>query len=128
MAKTRIRSFLSAAGLLALVACGGQSTDTPTSLDVTTYPANQPFTMTLTMQACSDICAEYDEGSCSVDVDKEKMIIDVDASISWDRKLDAAECPNRCGPPVKVTCDVEALDAGVYTLEANGFTKAITIR
>lgn len=128
MLQMRISTLFSAVALLALTACGGNSTDTPTSLDVTTYPAGQAFTMTLTMQACSDMCAEYDEGSCSTNVKEDEMIIEVDASISWDRIIDDGECPNRCGPPKTVTCQVGALDPGVYTVVANGFERNITIQ
>lgn len=128
MLQTRFSSLLSAVALLAVAACGGNSTDTPTSLDVTTYPAGTAFTMSLTMQACSDMCAEYDEGSCSTDVDKDEMVIDVSASISWDRIIDESECPNRCGPAKKVICSVEALDPGVYTVKSNGFQRRITVQ
>lgn len=122
-----VRTVL-ALGLLSLAACGGQSTDSPTGLLVTTYPAGQAFTMSLTMQACSDVCAEYDEGSCSVDVKADENVLDVNASLSWDRKVSESECDNRCGPPKFVHCAVPALSAGTYTVKSGQFSKDIVVR
>lgn len=129
MLQTRSRMLLLAATLVTAVACGGQSTDTVTSLDVTTYPAGQAFTMFVTLQACRDVCAEYDEPSCDVNVDAEAMTIEVNASVSWDRVVSDGECPNTCGQPVKAACRIEeGLDAGVYEVVSGSFRRQITIR
>ncbi len=122
----RFARILPALGLLALCACGGQSSDTPSDLQVTTYPAGEAFTLSLTMQACSDVCAEYDEPNCSVDVDGNT--IKVNASLSWSRQGSDSECPNLCGPPKFAHCDVSALDAGTYTVESGQFRKDIVVR
>jgi hypothetical protein len=114
--------------LLALTACGGQSVGTPSDLDVKTYPADQTFTLSLTMQACSDVCAEYDEASCSVNVKEDDKILEVNASLSWDRTVSESECVNRCGPPKFAHCDVPALSAGTYAVEAGGFTTKIVVQ
>ena len=127
MARTVLVRLLSALALVvAVAACGGLSVDTPTDLKVTTYPANQAFTMSLTMQACSDVCATYDEASCSTSVDGNT--IKANASLSYSRTVDGSECVNRCGPPKFAHCDVPALAAGDYTVEAGEFTTQIVVR
>ena len=110
---------------LSLGGCGGLSVDTPTDLTVTTYPANKAFTMTLTMQACRDSCATYEEASCSVSVDG--STIEVDASVSYSRDVDDVECLNLCGQPVFAHCDVPALSAGTYTVESGSFRRTIVV-
>src|SRR5215472_10050909 len=58
-----------AATFVSIFACGKQSLDTPQELDIHTYPAKTAFTITVVMQACSDLCASYDQPSCSVSLD-----------------------------------------------------------
>ncbi len=124
----RVAPVLSAMALMALTACGGQSVETPSDLVVKTYPAGQTFTLSLTMQACSDVCAEYDEASCSVNVKEDDNVIEVNASLTWDRTVSESECVNRCGPPKFAHCDVPSLAAGTYSLEAGGFTTNIVVQ
>jgi hypothetical protein len=125
MSTLRARLILSAA--LALVGCGGLSVDTPVDLQVTTYPANTPFTLTLTMQACRDACATYEEAECSVSV-KADNVLEVDASVQYDRTVDEQQCPNRCGQPVFAHCPVPSLGAGTYTVESGSFVRTILVK
>lgn len=124
---TQLARALPFAFIVTLAGCGGQTVDTPTDLTRTTYPAGQAFTLSFTMQACSDMCAEYDEPSCGISVNEDDMVIDASPSLSFDRNVDDVECPNRCGPARFAHCEVPAIGAGTWTVEANGFTRTIVV-
>lgn len=129
MATLRFRSVLLAAGLLTLIACGGQSADTPIGLDTTTYAAGAPFTMFVTMVSCTDPCAEYDEPSCSVNVKDDEATIEINASLTWSRTTPDGECSELCGGPSrKASCEVPALSAGTYEVVSGSFQRTITVR
>ncbi|MBK6685441.1 MAG: hypothetical protein IPG45_13295 [Deltaproteobacteria bacterium] len=109
---------------LALAGCGGNTLTQPQDLPTKVYPADTAFRLTLVMKTCSDSCATYEAGECSVEV--EGNTLTVDASISYERT--GENCTERCGTPVLVHCEVGKLAAGEYTVEADGFTRQITVR
>lgn len=127
MASHTVRTLMWAGLLTAATACGGNTISTPEDLPLDTFAADEPFTMTFTMQNCSDGCATYEEGECDVSVDEEDRVIEADPSISFERDVADDECDNRCGPAVFAHCDVPALGPGTYEVRANGFETTITV-
>lgn len=119
-----VRTLLAFTFGLALVACGGNTLTQPQDLPTKVYPANTPFRLTLVMKTCSDSCATYEAGECTVEV--EGNTLTVDASIDYERTGES--CTERCGTPVLLHCDVGGLSAGEYSVEADGFTRQITVR
>ncbi len=109
--------------ILFLAACGSALT-TPEDIPLKHLPAGEKFVMTLVMDTCSDTCATYDEPSCSVSVDKSKMVIHIDASVGFSSNgVDG--CISTCGREILAHCDVPALAAGTYTVKSNGFEAQI---
>ena len=104
--------------LLLLSACGSALT-IPEDIPITHLPAGQDFVLTLIMDTCSDTCATYEEGSCDVSVNKEKMEIRVDASVGFDANA-VDNCVSVCGGEVLAHCDVDPLPAGTYTVKSKG--------
>lgn len=125
MISTRARApFLGA--LLLIAACGSSATITmPQDLQRTAYPANQPFRLTVILQSCSDSCAEYEEPTCEVSVDREERVIELDVSVSYDRVGDT--CNERCGPPIFGHCAIGSLPPGTYTVKSGKFRRLITL-
>ena len=105
-----------------LIGCGNALT-TPEDIRITRFPANTQFTLTIVMKTCSDTCATYDEGDCSLDVDRPDNTINVNASVGFDRNKD--ECSEMCGPEILVHCTVPALKAGTYTVKSGSFVHQI---
>ena len=112
--------------LLLLLAGCGNSLEIPEDIPITHLPANEDFVLTLVMETCSDTCAKYDEPQCSVDVDEEKNIIYVDASVPFEANA-VENCISVCGNPILAHCDVDSLPAGSYTVKSKGFEHEIVL-
>lgn len=122
MAKPIVSLFF----LLVLSSCGDSLT-TPEDIPITRLPANEPFSLTLVMESCSDPCTSYGEPSCEVGVDEEDRVIHVDASV--DLGSQDGECISAlCGPQVLAHCDVPALPAGTYTVRSGTFMHQISLQ
>lgn len=115
---------------LGLSACGGDSLSRPESLPLRSYPADTAFRMSVVMSSCSDPCAEYEASECSVDVDTEDRIIEVDVSVSYSDRdgVDRATCALACGKPVMGHCEVPAIPAGSYTVVSGSFSASVDVR
>jgi hypothetical protein len=141
MARLFVRSLL--LGPLAIAAaCGGKSLDMPEILAIHDYPAKVPFTLTLVMKSCSDLCAHYDPASCSVSVSSEtktiksadgtdmqvvERFLNIDVHVSYSADT-GADCLGQCGPEILAHCNVGPLDAGAYTVVSGSFRSDITVR
>lgn len=111
------RSVLTLAfGLLALAACGDSKLRRPIALPVTTYPANQDFTLTLEMARCRQSCEVIGERKCDVSINEDERRIEVSAEVELTFE-DGVDCTGDClGSPVLAHCEVSALDAGRWTV------------
>jgi hypothetical protein len=115
---------------LSVSACGGDSLSRPESLPLHSYPADREFRMSFVMSSCSDPCAEYEAGDCSVDVDAEDLKISVDVSVSYSDKdgVERETCALTCGKPVLAHCDVSSIPAGTYSVTADTFSTSIDVQ
>ena len=133
MNRTRRGAFLGTFILgLALLAsaCGGYALTRPESLPLHTYPADRAFRLSLVMTSCSDACSDYEAGECSVDVNTEDKVIEVDVSVGYSERdgVDRATCALTCAKPVIGDCEVSALPAGTYSVVSGGFSATIDVR
>lgn len=129
---TRAAHLVATLSLVALAACGGRSIDSPESLapgeDVQPIGNTQ---LTFIMQSCRSPCATYEMASCEVDVNNDKLEIDIDASVSFeeDRNIDDAGSCDRCsGAPILAHCQLTGLRAGTYTVTAGSLKTTIEVR
>lgn len=117
-------SFLGAIALaIGLSACGGQSLTTPESLRIDTYRKDTPFTLTLIMESCRDTCSTYSESKCSVEVEGNEILVDVE--VEYERNEES--CVEVCAGEVLAHCSVNGLPAGKYTVKAGGFSRTIDV-
>jgi hypothetical protein len=75
------------------------------------------------MDSCADTCATYEASSCSVDVQENMIMLDVE--VSYDRT--SSECSEVCRGQVLAHCEVAALPAGTYTVKSGSFQKTIKV-
>jgi hypothetical protein len=122
-------SLVLALSLLA-TACGEDALTRAESLPLRTYPADRDFRLSLIMTSCSDACSDYEASECSVDVNTEDRVIEVDASVGYSERdgVDRATCALTCGKPVVAHCDVSAVPAGTYTVVSGTFSATIDVR
>lgn len=111
-------------------ACGAETLRRPVDLPITTYPANELFTLTLVMQRCRQPCETYSDPECEVTVNEDSRTIRVDPEVEVERDDDAT-CSGQCsGAPVLAHCSVGPLNAGEWIVESTQgrFSRAITVR
>lgn len=117
-------SFFGAIALaIGLSACGGSSLSTPESLRIDTYRKDTPFTLTLVMESCRDTCSTYSESKCSVEVEGNEIVLDID--VPYERTSES--CVEVCTGEVLAHCSVNGLAAGKYTVKAGGFSRTIDV-
>lgn len=120
-------------GLSALVlacSCGDDSLTRPADLPITTYTANQEFTMTLVMSRCRQACETYSDSECDVSIEQDDRTIKISPKVSVERN-DSIDCNENCsGAAVLAHCEVGPLDAGTWTVEATDglFSRTIELR
>jgi hypothetical protein len=132
--------------LLLLAACGHQSLDMPEELLIHDFPAKKPFTLTVVMKACSDLCSSYDQPSCKVSIATQTVqttttaangtvstigvqhrLIQLDVHVGYTSHT-GPECAGQCGPQILAHCNVGALDPGAYTVVSGSFRQDVTVK
>lgn len=119
----RLGIVFGALAFLGLLSCGGDALTMPEDVQITTYKKDTPFTLTVVMKSCADTCATYSDPTCSVEVDGETILLDVE--VSYERTGD--QCSEVCSGQVLAHCDVSGLAPGTYTIESGSFRKTINV-
>lgn len=105
---------------LILGACGDDALRRPVDLVGSTFPANEAFTLSLTMARCRQSCETVGERSCSVNVKTDERVIEVSAEVQLE-VADGATCSGNCGgASVLAHCDIDPLEAGRWVVSSNG--------
>lgn len=116
-------------GLTAL-GCGADTLTRPVGLTTDTFAANTPFRLTLVMQNCRQACLTYETATCEVEVREDDRILRVSPEVEISDPEDGCSTTRCDGAAVLASCDVGALSAGTWVVEATdgNFSDTITVR